>query len=134
MDVVIRDYEDKDLEDVNKIVKESFSYEKGNIQGDMYHEIVGCIDNKVVGYLLLIRMYNPIAKYNYYLLDHVCVSSEYRGLGVGEALVNYAERLAKEGSAKYIQLTCSRFREDAHKLYKNCGFYIKESDIFRKNL
>ena len=100
----------------------------------MYYEIVGCIDNKVVGYLLLIKMYNPIAKYNYYLLDHVCVSSEYRGLGVGEALVNYAERLAKEGSAKYIQLTCSRFREDAHKLYKNCGFYIKESDIFRKNL
>ena len=134
VEIIVRDYEEKDFDAVNELIKESFSYEKGAVQGDMYHEVVGCIDNKVVGYLLMIKMYNPIAQFTYYLLDHVCVSSQYRGMHVGEAMVEYAEKLARESSAKYIQLSCSRFRIAAHKLYEKCGFYMRESDMYRKEI
>ena len=34
----------------------------------------------------------------------------------------------------YLELTCSRFREAAHKLYENAGFIKRDSDIYRKDV
>ena len=88
----------------------------------------------VVGYLLLTKVFNPIREFYYCLVDYVCVASDYRGLGVSDKMINYAESTAKSMDCKYMQLTCSTFRTSAHKLYQRCGFVKRDSFIYRKEL
>jgi ribosomal protein S18 acetylase RimI-like enzyme len=134
--VIVRDYRDSDYAFVNQMLLDSFSVTKGedNLIGAEYHELVGVIDSNVVGYLLLTKVYNPIIQKSYHLIDYVCVSSNYRRLGVGKALLQKAYEIARSEHAIYLQLTCSNFRIAAHKLYENCGYVKRESDLFRKEI
>lgn len=134
MEIQVRDYREGDLEEVNAILKESFSCEKENFHDDIFHEIVATVNGKVVGYLLLTKIVNPIRKQFYYFVDYVCVLNEYRGMSLGEHLLDYAYQIAKEDGACYLQLTCSRFRIAAHKLYEKCNFIKRDSDIYRKEI
>ena len=90
------------------------------------------MDDVICGYLLITKVLNPIKNKYYCLFDYVCVSEKYRGLGLGEKLTRYAEEVALEDSPMYLQLSCSYFRQDAHKLYEKCGFEKRESDLYRK--
>ena len=134
LDVIIRDYEEQDLDGVNLILSDAFSVQKESFLDSNFHEIVAVCDNQVIGYLLLTKVLNPIRKQHYYLVDYVCVSSEYRNKGVGKDLLDYAYFIAKNDKALYLQLTCSRFRLAAHKLYEKCNFVKRDSDIFRKEI
>ena len=135
MDIVIRKYRDNDFERVNHILNEAFSCEKShNFVSDTYTELVACIDEKVVGYLLLTKVLNPIKNFSYMLVDYVSVDSRFRGVGVGAKLMTFAYEIAKDLNCQYLQLTCSRFREDAHRLYKSQGYVMRDSDIFRKEI
>ena len=134
MNVDVRKYEESDLEGVNKILGEAFNTSKNNFTDDIFYEVVACVDGNVVGYLLLTKVLNPVKDKYYYLVDYVCVDSNYRGYGIGKKLISYAEDIAKKDNAMYLQLTCSYFREAAHKLYESCGFIKRESDIFRKEI
>ena len=132
--MIVRDYLDSDLDMVNKILEEAFSINKKKISGDNFHEIVCEKDGVVCGYLLLTKILNPIKDKYYYLIDYVCVLSNYRGLGIGEEMIKYAEEIARSDNAIYLQLTCSYYRVAAHRLYEKCGFIKRESDIYRKVL
>ena len=134
MNVDVRKYEDKDLEKVNKILGEAFNTTKKNFNDDVFYEVVACIDGNVVGYLLLTKVLNPVKDKYYYLVDYVCVDSNYRGYGVGKKLLAYAEDIAKSDNAMYLQLTCSYFREAAHRLYESCGYIKRDSILYRKEL
>lgn len=134
MNIVVRDYEEKDLGEVNQILKEAFSTEKINFQGEEFHEVVAMVEDRVGGYLLLTKVLNPILNHVYFLIDYVCVASQYRGMGLGEKMLEYAEVIARSNYAMYLQQSCSRFRVPAHKLYEKCGFYMRDSDIFRKDI
>ena len=79
-------------------------------------------------------MFNPIKNASYYLVDYVCVDGNYRGLGIGKKMMDYAYMIAKNDGAIYLQLTSSRFRVAAHKLYEKCNYMKRESDIFRKEI
>ena len=133
-DVEVRMYEKKDLEGVNKILGEAFSAKREDFEGEEFKEIVAVFDQKVVGYLLLTRVWNPIGKRIVYYVDYVCVDSEYRGHEIGRKLMDKAYEIAKENGAKYLQLTCSHFRVAAHKLYEKCNYVKRDSDIFRKEI
>ena len=130
----VRKYKDSDLDGVNVILEEAFSLNKSDFSLDSCHEIVCEIDNVICGYLLLTKVFDPVKKLNYYLVDYVCTLSKYRGLGVGKALMKYAEEVAKDENASYLQLTCGFERVAAHRLYEECGFIKRDSDIFRKVL
>lgn len=134
MNGVVRRYRPEDLVAVNKILYESFKRTKSNFEGEEFCEVVVEVDSKVVGYLLLTKVRNPIIGKIYILVDYVCVVSEYRGYGLGERLLEYAENYAKKEGAMYLQLTCRWTRIQAHQLYEKCGFKKRESDIFRKEL
>lgn len=134
MNGVVRKYKPEDLTSVNKILYESFKRTKTDFEGDEFCEVVVEVDEKVVGYLLLTKVFNPILGRTYILVDYVCVVSEYRGLGLGEKLMEYAENYARKEGAIYLQLTCRWTRVKAHQLYEKCGFKKRESDIFRKEL
>lgn len=132
MNVIVRDYRNDDLDDVNCLLKESFSIEKRNFQDSCFREIVIEMDDKVVGYLLLTRVLNPIKNKYYFLIDYMCVSENYRRKGLGRKLLDHVYEIAKGENAMYLQLSCSYFRVAAHHLYKSCGYFKRESDIFRK--
>ena len=134
MDCNVRFFEEKDLDDVNGLLTEAFSCNRGKLEGNEFTEIVAEMDGKAVGYLLLTKVLNPMKEKYYYLVDYVCVSSDYRGHGIGKYLLDKAYMVAKENDALYLQLTCSRFRIAAHKLYEKCNFMKRDSDIFRKEI
>lgn len=134
MDVIVDYYKDEYLNDVNKVLKEAFDIEKTNFNGEEFIEIVSIVDNKAVGYLLLTKVLNPIKNKYYYLLDYVCVLSNYRGLGISDKLMKFAEDIALNDGAMYLQLTCGTQRVAAHKLYERCGYIKRDSDQFRKVL
>ena len=134
MDVRVDFYKDEYLDDVNKVLKESFNVEKKNFNGDQFKEIVSIVDNKVVGYLLLTKVLNPIKDKYYYLVDYVCVLSNYRGQGISDKLMKFVDEVAIKDGAMYIQLTCGVQRIAAHKLYERCGYIKRDSDQFRKVL
>lgn len=132
--VEVRNYKEEDLNKVNLILMEAFSHEKTNFNDANFKEIVALCDNTVCGYLLLTKVLNPIKNKYYYLVDYVCVSSEYRGNGIALKMLEYAENVAKEDGALYLQLTCSYSREAAQKLYIKAGFEKRKSNVFRKGL
>ena len=132
--IEVRNYSDTDLLEVNEILKESFNESKRNFKNNNFRELVACYDGKVVGYLLLTRILNPIKEKFYYLVDYVCVSSNYRRMGVAKRMLDEVYKIAHKDNAMYIQLTSSRYREAAHKLYLSCGYVKRDSDIFRKDI
>ena len=135
MEVRVRKYNEADFCDVNNVLKEAFGIsKKSNSLNNDHIELVACVDRKVVGYLLLTRVFDPVISNNYFLIDYVCVKEEFRNKKIGSLLVNEAIGIARDNGGSYIQLTSSRFREAAHKLYENCGFVVRDSDIFRKEL
>ena len=132
MNIEVRKYKESDLNDVNKILFESFSCTKNNFDDDCFKEIVILVDDVICGYLLITKVLNPIKNKYYCLFDYICISERYRGLGLGKKLLKYAEVVALEEAPIYLQLSCSYFRENAHKLYESCGFEKRESDLYRK--
>ena len=133
MDIIIREYEEKDLFQVSKLLQDVFSVKKdGNFKLDQYVELVAEVDDTVVGYLLVTKILNPVENSKYFLVDYVCVKEEYRGNNIGKKLLEKVEYIGKQEKIVYIQMTSSRFRVSAHKLYINMGYEIRESDIFRK--
>lgn len=132
MSIICREYQDNDLDSVNEILQEAFDTTKENFKYDNIVEFVCLKDEVVCGYLMLTRIINPIKKKHYYLVDYVCVSTKYRGLGISDALMDYAYKYAKDNGAMYLQLTCSYKRLAAHKLYERCNYIKRESDIYRR--
>ncbi len=130
----VRFLKEEDIPSVNAILTEAFSYGRGDVSGEEFSELVAVCDGKVAGYLLLTKVLNPIKNRCYFLVDYVCVSSEFRGQGLGKLLLDKAYQVAKEQDGMYLQLTCSRFRIAAHKLYEKCNFIKRDSDIFRKEI
>ncbi len=130
----VRLYQDSDYLLVNEILQEAFGVSKKEFHDNQFQELVITVDQFVCGYLLLTKVLNPILDRYYYLVDYVCINSKYRGLGLGEQLIEEACKICSDNQAMYMQLTCRRSRLAAHKLYEKCGFVMRDSDIFRKEL
>lgn len=146
MSLEIRNYKNSDYEEVRKILIEAFpEVEEFMLEGinneealaldkDKYIQLVAEIEGKVVGYSLASRSYDPIKQRNNFWIDYVCVNTEYRGRGIARQLLQEIESIAKKEKVLFLQLTSSRVRTSARKLYMDFGFSIRESDIFRKVL
>ncbi len=134
MSVEVRNYKKEDLDGVNKVLREVFSREKVDFDLDNFYEVVLVVDGVIAGYLLLTKVWNPIREIYYFLIDYVCILSEYRGNGFGKEMLQYAEDIAKKEGVSFLQLTCSRFRIAAHQLYESQGYQKRDSDIYRKEL
>ena len=142
----IREYVNNDFEVVLSILKKSFPEVLNEIKEalvdsnsldldrDRYVQLVYVLDDVVVGYLIASRSFDPIIKKNNYWIDYVCVDEEYRGRGIARELLKKIEDIASLDNAMFLQLTSSRFRTSARKLYLDLGYQIRESDIFRKVL
>ena len=64
-------------------------------------------------------------------IEDVVVDTEARGMGIGQALNEYAINLAEQAGAKTIDLTSRPSRESANRLYKRLGFVARETNVYR---
>lgn len=132
MDLIVREYNDEDFEEVNKLLYETFNYSKANIRNDMSHEFVGVYDSKIIGYFILNEMIDIVRNLKFYHLDYVCVDENYRGKGFAKSMMEYAIKYAKDTGACRIDLTSGNKRIAAHKLYLGLGFVKRDTSVFRK--
>ena len=87
--MIVREYADNDFDRVNEIILNSFGYERKKVKNDMAHEFVACIDDIVVGYLILNEMIDIIKNKKVFHIDYVCVDPNYRGKNIGYEMMNY---------------------------------------------
>ncbi|MEC7879547.1 MAG: GNAT family N-acetyltransferase [Actinomycetota bacterium] len=64
-------------------------------------------------------------------IEDVVVDSEARGMGIGQALNEYAIQMAEQAGAKTIDLTSRPSREAANRLYQRLGFVARETNVYR---
>ena len=131
MNIIVRKYEEKDYETVNKILMESFDLKKSTNNSDCI-ELVATNDNDVLGYLVLTKVYDCVKGKYYMLMDYVCVDSKFRRLGVGKEMVNYALNYCEKEKVMYLALSSRTSRVEAHKLYESCGLVRRDSYLYRK--
>lgn len=68
-------------------------------------------------------------------LEGLVVEDEYRSGGIGAALLERAERWARERSCAYLRLFSNIVRERAHSFYLRNGYAIlKTEHLFQKKL
>ena len=67
-------------------------------------------------------------------IEDVVVDTEARGMGIGQALNEYAIQLAEQAGAKTIDLTSRPSRESANRLYKRLGFVARETNVYRYSI
>ncbi len=132
MNLEIRTYQDSDLESLNQLLKEVYQLEKTGKKNSSNIEFVAIVDSKVVGYTVFQELYDSVRDINYCYVNYVCVSKLYRNRGIATKIFYEIFKLCKEKNISYIELTSNQTRIEAHYLYKNLGFEIRETDVFRK--
>jgi ribosomal protein S18 acetylase RimI-like enzyme len=63
-------------------------------------------------------------------IEDLVVNETMRGRGIGEALVRYALKVAREAGANGVGLTTNPRREAANRLYNRMGFNRWETNIY----
>jgi ribosomal protein S18 acetylase RimI-like enzyme len=64
-------------------------------------------------------------------IEDVVVDDNYRGLGVGKNLTNFAIQFTKDQQADVVMLTSKPSRVSANNLYKKVGFEQRETNVYR---
>ena len=135
--LVIRKYVNEDFCEVIKLLRDYFSisdkisYLEDN---DNSFGIVVLINNNVVGYTRVDKLKNIGKDCNYYLLNYVCVDSNYQNMNIATKLLEFIFNYANNDNIGYIELTSKSSREAANHLYLKSGFVIRDTNVFRKEI
>ena len=87
-------------------------------------------EEKILGTMTLVVFRIPTGVRAW--VEDVVVDKEARGQGIGEKLIRASIERAKKEGAKTIDLTSRPSRVEAHRLYKRCGFEMRETCVFRR--
>jgi ribosomal protein S18 acetylase RimI-like enzyme len=88
------------------------------------------LENLEIAGILTLVIYNIPTGTKYWIED-VVVDETCRGQGIGKGLVLHALAAAKALGAKYVDLTSRPFRVTANKLYRDMGFELRETNVYR---
>ena len=89
-------------------------------------------EEKILGTMTLVVFRIPTGVRAW--VEDVVVGTESRGQGIGEKLIRASIARAEAEGAKTIDLTSRPTRVEAHRLYKRCGFEMRETCVFRIKL
>lgn len=134
METTIRRFRDEDLESLNILLKEVYDKERKGKTLDNNIELVAVVDKKVVGYLILNKLYDVVCGIYYGHINFYCVLEKYRNKKIGTKLLEEVFNICKKEDIKYLELTSNSSRVAAHHLYKKFGFNIRNTNVFRKEL
>jgi ribosomal protein S18 acetylase RimI-like enzyme len=100
------------------------------LSGRNTHFIIAELDSKEIAGILTLVFYKLPTGTKYWIED-VVVDKAHRGKGIGKALVLYAVDIARSMGAKSVDLTSRPFRIAANKLYRDLGFELRETNVYR---
>ena len=149
--MVIRKADIKDLQRIQELNNELFELELANFdkylikgwplsdEGKKYFEnaikesfvVVAEIDNRVIGYLLGEESNIPYYNFKIAELCNMCIDSNYRKQGIGNALYKEFERFYKEQGITHFIVTASFKNESAKAFYKKMGFEEANSTFIK---
>lgn len=124
-----------EVKDFVELVNKSFNMnaDYNNFKLDDNQRVLLLKDNSIiVGGALITVKSDPIKNIKSFYLDYICISEDYRNMGLGSKLFKEIERIAKEEKIDNIQLTSSKKREYARKMYLKENMEIKDTDLFIK--
>jgi len=134
-----------DLPDLSQLheelsdMKSNFSKIEANfalmIRNDYYHLIGAKIDKRLVGSLMGILCLDLVGECRpFMIIENVIVSSDYRNKGIGKALLNEIEMIAKKLNCYYIFFVSGDNRKEAHRFYESVGYNNDKVKGFKKYL
>jgi ribosomal protein S18 acetylase RimI-like enzyme len=100
--------------------------------GSTYFFIAETEDKEIAGMLSAVVYIIPTG--NKFWIEDVVVDEAYRGRGIGRALMINAIDFAKSKGARYVDLTSKPSRVAANKLYRDLGFELRETNVYRYSL
>lgn len=89
---------------------------------------IAYLEKEAVGFTQLYPLFSSVSMKSMYLLNDLYVKSNYRGKGIGEALINKAKTLCVAQQNKGLALQTAA-DNPAQKLYERLGF-IKDHDLY----
>ena len=101
---------------------------KVRIQNNESVIFIAYLNNEAVGFTQLYPLFSSVSMKPMYLLNDLFVKSNYRGKGIGEALINKAKALCETQKNKGLALQTSA-DNPAQKIYERLGF-IKDHDLY----
>jgi GNAT superfamily N-acetyltransferase len=143
--IIIRGFEPKDIKNLSELtnelgypttVEEMETRMKIISKLDNHWTFVAVVEGEVAGYIGLNKHYFWEQNGHFIRVQALVVKKEFRRLNIGKALINHAEKLARQTGAKLIILNCGNKpeRESAHQFYPKMGFeaksigYVKQLD------
>jgi ribosomal protein S18 acetylase RimI-like enzyme len=135
--IEIKEFHDDFLNAVNRLLPQlSTSAEpltkidlKKIIESNVTKLLIAEDNNQVLGALTLVVFKIPTGTRAW--IEDMVVDNDARGKGVGKLLIQHAIKLAKELGAKTVDLTSHPSRKAANRLYKNVGFEIRDTNVYR---
>jgi GNAT superfamily N-acetyltransferase len=96
--------------------------------------VVAEVNNQIVGFMGITKCLSWEQNGCFVRIQALVVSEQYRKLGIGKSLIDYAESWAKEMDAKHLVLNCGNRpeRDSAHKFYSKIGFEAKSMGYKRE--
>lgn len=144
MSIVIREIESKDYVSAAAIWRDVLGFSAATdenvtktyerMKGDSrYCTFVADINGNVVGFATTVESLAIDHPNGYIKMNGLAVLPEYQHRGIGKALMERVEELAKERGASAVGLASGFQRTGAHEFYERLG-YRKTSFYFRKNI
>ena len=84
-------------------------------------------NDKAIGFTQLYPIHSSVSMQPMYLLNDLFIDSNYRGQGIGEALINKAKQLCNSENNKGLAIQTA-FDNPAQHLYERLGF-VKDTDL-----
>lgn len=134
MDIIIREYENKDFESLNNLLNEVFNIKKSKNIANSNIELVAINNEYVVGYLTINKLFDSVQNLNYANINYVCVLEKYRNMGICSKMLDEVVKYCKKNNISYIELTSNPTRKAARHLYEKKGFAIRETSVYRKEI
>lgn len=123
-----------DIDRVKSIYSESFGQSVSSINYNGECIYVACVNEEIAGLCMVNYIDDIFVSNRIAFINNVCVSKKYRGLGIARFMLEEVEKILISDGVNEIMLTSSSKRVVANKLYKNLGFSIYETNVFKKKL
>ena len=136
-DLVIKNYSDIYFEAVIKLLRSNFEIDNDIrlIESNSNSfSIIAIINEKVVGHIRVDKLKNICKNNYYYLLNFICVDTNYQNMNIATKMLEFIFKKAKEDNISYIELTSKSSREAANHLYLKTGFVIRDTNVFKKDI
>lgn len=118
-----------DIDDMIKVYNET--------KNDPHYKLIGVFNesNELIGTATLSKCLDLTDKALYYYnLENFVIDEKHRHQGYGTFLLKYVENYVHEQKGRYISLTSSITRIDAHKFYYKNGFPQNYTVGFKKTI